>query len=88
MAYTVTSAPMNSVHAMCAAMNVGDIGRIIYAPMDSMRDKHLLRTYTGFVLLEDPSRTWIFNSGDKADAAPSFRVAILPPKSKLVLEVI
>jgi len=67
--------------ALAIEMQPGDIGQVISGVFDPGLNSYLLRTYSGFVLLSDPRKTW--GSLD----LPHVQIRILPAGSRVTLEV-
>ncbi|KKN03048.1 hypothetical protein LCGC14_1111710 [marine sediment metagenome] len=59
----------------CSGMRIGELAWIV----EDRPGDILLRTYSGFVSLEDPEQTW--------DSTPNFKVKLLAPGTIVQLKV-
>lgn len=72
----------NSLNKTIKEMEIGAIGKITQTTNTTTTNLLVLKTFTGFVCLTDPSKTWDFN-----DTTNKWKVEILPKGTKITLTV-
>lgn len=82
--YNLQVNPPGRLYKNAKKMNIGEIGIIRNSPLYEQNGKTILKTYSGWVTLDNPRHDWIQRS---SDYNPCFDVEILPVKTmQLILE--